>query len=71
MNKKFKVEYNPTNEYGSEWLSEDDFIEAETAEEAVEYAKDYEIEMSRNNGYTYEEAVEIFNNYAWRAEEVE
>lgn len=70
MNKKFRVEYNPTNENGSEWFTVGDFIDAETEEEAIVLAKDYMIECSRANGYEYEEATEIHNNYAWRAEEV-
>lgn len=69
MNKKFKVEYNPTNDYNSEWFTEDDLIEAENEEEAIELAKDYNIEMARANGYTYEKAAEIVNSYAWRAKE--
>lgn len=69
MNKKFKVEYNPTKDYSSEWFTEDDFIEAENEELAIELAKDYNIEMARANGYTYEEAAEIFNSYTWRAKE--
>ena len=38
-------------------------------EEAIELAKDYNIEMARANGYTYEEAEEVVNSYAWRANE--
>lgn len=39
MNKKFRVEYNPTNENGSEWFTVGDFIDAETEEEAIVLAK--------------------------------
>lgn len=70
MNKIFKIEYNPTNEYGGEWFAVDDLVEAETEEEAIELAKDYMIEASRANGYGYEQAVEIHNGYAWIAKEV-
>lgn len=70
MSKKFKVEYNPTKDYSSEWFTIDDYVEAENAEEAIDFAKDYMIESARANGYEYDEAVEIHNSYAWRAEEV-
>ena len=70
MNKKFKVEYNPTNEYGSEWFTVEETIEAETEEEAIDYAKEAMIESARAFGYEYDEAVETHNNYFWRAEEV-
>lgn len=70
MNKMFRVEYNTTNEYGSEWFTVEDYIEAEDSDEAIEFAKDHMIECARANGYDYDEAAEIHNNYAWRAEEV-
>jgi hypothetical protein len=70
MNKKFKVEYNPTNEYGSEWFTVEETVEAETEEEAIDYAKEAMIESARAFGYEYDEAVETHNNYSWRAEEV-
>ena len=65
----FKVEYNPINEYGSEWFSVDDYVEAENEEEAIEIAKDCEIESARKFGLSYEAATEEINNYAWRATE--
>lgn len=68
-NKMFKVEYNPTSEYGSEWFSVDDYVEAETEEEAIELAQDCKIEQARNFGLSYEEATEVINNYSWRATE--
>ena len=71
MNKKFKVEYNASSAYGGEWFTVDDLVEAETAEEAIELAKDYMIESARANGYEYEEADEIHNSYTWRAKEAE
>lgn len=67
MKKMFKVEYNPTNEYGGEWFSMENAVEAETEEEAIEFARDSMIETARANGYEYEEAVEIHNNYSFRA----
>lgn len=71
MNKQFKIEYNPKpEEYGSEWFSFDDFVEAETAEEAIELAKDHEIEAARNFGMQAEEAIEWVKSLLWRAEEV-
>lgn len=69
MNKMFKVEYNPINEYGSEWFTVDDYVEAETEDEAIELAKDCEIERARNFGLSYEAATEEINNYSWRATE--
>lgn len=67
MNNKFEVEYNPTNEYGSEWFTVEETVEAETEEEAIDYAKEAMIESARAFGYEYDEAVEIHNNYSWRA----
>lgn len=69
MSKMFKVEYNTTNEYGSEWFSMDDYVEAENEEEAIAIAKDCEIESARIFGSSYDAATEEINNRSWRATE--
>lgn len=69
MEKMFKVEYNTSNEYGSEWFSMDDYIEAENEDEAIAIAKDCEIESARIFGSSYDAAVEEISKRRWRATE--
>ena len=70
MNKMFKVEFNPTPEqYGSEWFSMGDYIEAENEEEAIAIAKDCEIESARKFAHNYAAAATEISNYSWRATE--
>lgn len=66
MNKKYRVEFNTTGFYSGQgvWevLDETAEIEAETAQEAIEYAIDYFVETGDDR-----EAVEA---YAWMACEI-
>lgn len=68
--KKFRVEFNETGYYNSEqiWETLDEIceIEADDAQEAIEFAKDYWRESSDDA----EKAEEEINDYAWRAAEI-
>lgn len=75
MNKKeFRVEFHPSGRYDvhdSEWSILGEFlsIEADTAQEAIEYAIDFMVDSDWLSFGDDDERVE-YESYAWRAYEV-
>ena len=71
---KYRIEFNTSGFYYGqgvwECIDEFDDVEADSAEEAIELAKDWWIEQSYCNGYSKDEIEKDIEEYAWRAAEI-
>ena len=75
MKKMYRVEFNNTGFYSGAgiWETIDEIaeIEAENAQEAIEFAKDWWIESASHIGNDTEEARKEIEEFAWRAAAIE